>query len=813
MSAVAVILTCHDLGRTLGEALASVSAQSRPAAEIVVVDDGSTDVFTRQVLASIAAPRTRVERLPHRGVAAARDHGVRLTRAPYVVLLDADDRLEPGYLAAAAARLDAEPSVHIVSCAMREHGTDYTWTPPPPTLANTLGRQPIHVSSMFRREVWEAVGGFDPTLAAYEDTDFWAAALARGFRAIVLDAPLLVYRRRAGSRSHRAFAPAVHVPAMLTIHAKHRAAVEALGLEILLARETTVAEQRDWQRALRARARALEAEAAGLRETIADAARALRALGAEPVDWGDLGRLGPFSPLWGLERGRPLDRLYIERFLARHAGDVRGRVLEIKDAGYTERFGGDRVTESHVLDVDPANPRATLVADLARGDAIPPEHFDCFILTQTLHIIYDVRAAVRYAARALAPGGVLLATLPAVSRINFENGGLDGGDYWRFTEASVRALFGEAFPPEAFSVEVAGNVRVCAAFLYGLAPEELDEATLAHVDPWFPLLYCVRAVKPAPPAPSRVARCLRSGGAGLVLAYHRVGSRAAGLEVSPEDFRAQMEHLARARRPMPLEELVRAAEAGSLPERAVAVTLDDGDVDALETASPILAALGIPATFFVVSEALDAPREFWWDTLDRIFLASAPLPATLALALGGATARLATDRPEARARARAAIAEHLVRADACTRDALVRDLLAWSGVEPEAPAGRRALTAAEVRTLAARPGHTIGSHTARHLYLPAQPLAVRIREILDGKVELERALGRAVTTFAYPYGGADATTREVVSAAGFTVAVTTEPVAVRAGVDLLGVPRVEVPAAAAPTFGEFLEARLAATAE
>ena len=114
------------------------------------------------------------------------------------------------------------------------------------------------------------------------------------------------------------------------------------------------------------------------------------------------------SPYWGLERGTPVDRYYVERFLWENRADISGRVLELTDSGYTNRLGVG-VTQADVLDIDPANENATFVDDLATGEALPADAFDCFILTQTLHIIYDVRGAIATAHRVLRPGGVLLA--------------------------------------------------------------------------------------------------------------------------------------------------------------------------------------------------------------------------------------------------------------------------------------------------------------------------------------------------------------------------------------------------------------------
>lgn len=133
-----------------------------------------------------------------------------------------------------------------------------------------------------------------------------------------------------------------------------------------------------------------------------------------PARLGALSRLTPVSDNWGFDRGTPIDRYYIEQFLARHGGDIRGAVLAVKDDTYTRRFARG-VDRADVVDIDPANPRATIHADLADARSIADGSFDCVILTQTLHLIYDVEAVVRHAHRILRPGGIFLATVPVVS--------------------------------------------------------------------------------------------------------------------------------------------------------------------------------------------------------------------------------------------------------------------------------------------------------------------------------------------------------------------------------------------------------------
>ena len=213
------------------------------------------------------------------------------------------------------------------------------------------------------------------------------------------------------------------------------------------------------------------------------------------MQWGNLRRLEPVSRIFGLDRGLCIDRYYIESFLARHAGDIQGRVLELADNDYTLKFGGARVTRSDILHLTPDNPRATIVADLTAANAIPSETFDSIVCTQTLQFIFDVRAALKTLYRILKPKGTLLATFPGISQISrydMER----WGEYWRFTSLSARRLFEEIFPASRVEVEAHGNVLTAVAFLHGIASEELRCEEMDHCDPDYEILITVRAIKP-----------------------------------------------------------------------------------------------------------------------------------------------------------------------------------------------------------------------------------------------------------------------------------------------------------------------------
>ena len=213
-----------------------------------------------------------------------------------------------------------------------------------------------------------------------------------------------------------------------------------------------------------------------------------------------LRRLAPISRQWGFDRGRPVDRYYIEAFLDRHAADIRGRVLEVGDDAYTRRFGGERVVRRDVLHVSGDATTATIIADLADAPHVESDAFDCIILTQTLHLVYDVHAAMRTLYRILRSEGVLLLTVPGITPTTDDE--WRHSWYWSFTTASLSRLAEESFLPGSFHVESHGNVLAAMAFLQGIAWQELDPDELVHHDPDFPVTITLRATKP-PSAPPR----------------------------------------------------------------------------------------------------------------------------------------------------------------------------------------------------------------------------------------------------------------------------------------------------------------------
>lgn len=212
------------------------------------------------------------------------------------------------------------------------------------------------------------------------------------------------------------------------------------------------------------------------------------------IRFGGLWRMTPISRVFGFDRGLCIDRHYIENFLACHATDIHGHVLEIAHDAYTHKFGRDRVAKSDVLHVWGNDSKATIVADLTRADHVASNTFDCIIFTQALPFIYEVKAVVETLHRILKPGGVLLGTLPGISQISRYD--MDRwGDYWRFTDASVHRLFADLFGCENVTIETKGNVLVAIAFLHGLAAQELKPRELEYHDRDYQVLITLRAVK------------------------------------------------------------------------------------------------------------------------------------------------------------------------------------------------------------------------------------------------------------------------------------------------------------------------------
>lgn len=211
------------------------------------------------------------------------------------------------------------------------------------------------------------------------------------------------------------------------------------------------------------------------------------------TNWKDLRSTKPVSNIFGADRGTPVDRFYIENFLSDYSGDIKGTVVEIGESYYTDKFG-TKVEKKEVLHFTNDNPQATLIGDLTKTETLKAGIADCFICTQTLNFIYDIKNAIRGICYLLKPGGVGLITVSGISQISRYD--MDRwGDYWRFTSKSAEFLFSEVFGEENIKIHTYGNVLSSIAFLEGISAEELTRKELDCVDPNYQIIIAIRIVK------------------------------------------------------------------------------------------------------------------------------------------------------------------------------------------------------------------------------------------------------------------------------------------------------------------------------
>ena len=526
---VSVVIIFFDAERFIDEAIESVFAQTYDAWELLLVDDGSTDRSRGLALRYAERYPDRVRYLEHeghrnRGMSASRNLGIRHARGAYIGWLDADDVWLPRKLEYQVALLNSCPDAgmvygptewwyswrHPVDNGTRDFVLPLGLPPerliqPPALLVHFLkseGLSPCMCSILVRREVIERIGGFEERFRGlYEDQAFCAK--------VSLDAPVFTsneclcrYRQHPDSTSAVAQHAGQHGAARMEF-------LNWLG-SYLAARGDTHEEV--W--------RTLDRERWRCRYPFPDrvlqrGGLALRRLRARIRDWGwtllrlpvvrqlrcvRLRRLRPLGD--GRQRGTPVVRYYWASFLEKHRSDIRGAALEIGTTATASEYGGQAVTRADALDLSAHAPDVTVVADLARADSIPADQYDCFINQFTMHLIYDLDAALYHSIRMLKPGGVLLANFPCTDYYLAQGLNMGTGAplfmHWWFTPLQVENLLRRAGLSAAdYQIETFGNLFSRVAYEMNLPAEELVRHELEYIDPGHPLLICVRAVKPS----------------------------------------------------------------------------------------------------------------------------------------------------------------------------------------------------------------------------------------------------------------------------------------------------------------------------
>lgn len=505
---VSIIIVCYNQAHFLADAIDSALNQTYENLEILLVDDGSTDE-TRDIIRRY--PRVRHFRQENQGLSAARNAGLRETVGSFVVFLDADDRLLPNAIASGLKCFSQHPKSGFVFGGFRViYGNGFSALPENRNRVdkdhywhllqrNIVG---MHATVMYPRGVLEEFGGFNPQLRACEDYELYLR-IARSYPVAQHGAPIAEYRQH---ETNLSLDSVLMLGSALQVLRKEKSHIPDRKHDLAL-RTGMKAWKRyygdlainAWRRksSLRGLLAIGRHYPLGLIQRGWKFVRGRAGLPASPanIDFGSLRRLSPVSRQFGFDRGQPVDRYYIEAFLADHIADICGQVLEIGDSRYSKKFGTERVTGQDVLQLSAGPLGSTIVADLTDAPRIPTERFDSIILTQTLHLIYDLRAALATLSRILKPGGVLLATLPGISRVCREPE-YPEADSWRFTASSSHRLFREFFPKEDHVlVKSYGNVFTASAFLYGLATHELSANELECHDPDYPVIIGVRAQK------------------------------------------------------------------------------------------------------------------------------------------------------------------------------------------------------------------------------------------------------------------------------------------------------------------------------
>lgn len=530
---VSVIITCYNHAKYLPEAIESVISQTYTNCEIVVVDDGSTDDT------ALVAKKYEVSYIyqENQGLSAARNTGMEYCNGQYLIFLDADDRLLKGAVQAGINCFQDNIGTQMVFGNYHYINMDGSFMKDQPQYElpdkedhyiNLLHKNFIsmHAAVMYKRNNEEVKKGFNVKLKACEDYDLYLR-IAQKFMISRHTNKVAEYRKHNNNMSGN---PELMLKASLGVlktqqdyvqkNPKYKKAYkngmqfwrEFYGKKIIKQINLQLNQQIDNSRLfsgfstlfkytpnllLHFETRKIMKKVFKglLKSALSKTMKKKKSLKPKvgKLKFGDLRRVTPISRHFGYDRGGPADRYYIENFLKQNAADIKGRVLEIKDDTYASTFGGNNISKIDILDIDKDNSKANIIADLANAENVPSDTYDCIILTQTLLLIYDVKAAIAHAHRILKPGGVLLVTVPGITQMDYRF--LGNIWYWSFTEASSKRLFQEVFPAQQVTVNKHGNVLVATSLLYGLSAKELTREELDFTDPDYQVIVTIRATK------------------------------------------------------------------------------------------------------------------------------------------------------------------------------------------------------------------------------------------------------------------------------------------------------------------------------
>ncbi|MBL7224521.1 MAG: polysaccharide deacetylase family protein [Desulfobacteraceae bacterium] len=281
----------------------------------------------------------------------------------------------------------------------------------------------------------------------------------------------------------------------------------------------------------------------------------------------------------------------------------------------------------------------------------------------------------------------------------------------------------------------------------------------------------------------------------IVFIYHRVGVDHIDsqlLAVSPINFESQLAVLSEICRVVPLHHLIAEARSGELKPNTVALTFDDGYLDNLTNALPILEKFNLHATIFVTSGLIGSPQEFWWDALERIFLTCEPLPEFLRLSNRGREHAWDMCSPEGRVMAYEQLCSHIRTKRASEINEILDSLFRWAGLEQISRTTHRVMNEANLKDLSSYPLIEIGAHGVNHVILNLMRPEDQRYEIRESKKALEGITGKPIRLFSYPYGTAadfNEITKKILAEEGFEGGIANTQGAIEKPLDLYAIPR------------------------
>jgi glycosyltransferase involved in cell wall biosynthesis len=538
---VSIIIPCYNHGRYLAKAIQSVYSQTYPFVEAVVVDDGSID-NTKAVC--FEYPKVKYVYQSNSGLAAARNTGIKQATGEYLVFLDADDWLFEDGIKLNLDFLLLDQKIAFVSGAHQVfyEGNNHTQIVREEINDNHYCRLlegnyiGMHATVMYQSWVFDEFM-FDTSLPYCEDYDLYIK-IARKHPVFHQTKLIAVYRMHNNNMSAN-YCDMMKYSLLVLYHNQKNIETQAekksknFGIAVWKNYYSFKIFDHLLDQLYSKKSKFYETEIKTLKRNapklylnykikktkllmskiINNAKNTAKKILPEKVlrsiqkisnlasrnsflskiNLGDLDRTTPFSTQFGYDRGGPLDRYYIENFLNENSFQIKGRALEIGDNIYTLKFGGNKLEKSDILHVDESNKQATYIGDLSNAPHLPSESFDCIILTQTLHLIYDYKAAIETCYRVLKPGGTLLLTVPGISHIAQDQ----WSKYWlwSFTDAALQRIMQEHFSEDNITIKTYGNVLVASAFLYGMGLPELKKEQLDYHDPHYQVIITVKAIK------------------------------------------------------------------------------------------------------------------------------------------------------------------------------------------------------------------------------------------------------------------------------------------------------------------------------